>query len=137
MTEAEERGWWKRFGLLFLELARAEVRRLLSAEAAQKIAVHGSDWLLDEVLRMDEQRQKVPPYIYKALSEFGWAERMGHGVETRWIFTLRGREALSERQWERQNPTQHRAPKRMILVGKVEIEAVANAMVRLDADWNF
>lgn len=131
----QEDAWWRSFGLLFHEITRVEVHRALEKHIRDEVAAHGTDWLLTYVLEEDAAHRKIPSAVYRVLKSYDWAERMGTGINSRWILTMKGREALAKRKdeleaaqlrEELQLVRQLRAPRELPVLDHIR---------RFDAEW--
>lgn len=103
-----EQDWWREFARFFADVSRLNARWQLELEIREEIAKNGAGWLLDYVLEQDELHRVIPSVVHKVLSEHGWSERIGTGIQTRWILTMKGRQALAERKAERELEQLHR-----------------------------
>lgn len=93
--------WGRTFGNAFAQIAKAHAMRTLEQEVRESVQQHGTDWLLDYVLVQDELGRSMPVAVYRVLAEHGFAERIGQGISTRWILTMKGRQALADRKAQR------------------------------------
>lgn len=144
VPDEEARGWRQKFGNMFVEIGKAAARAGAVTGLHAQVTLTGStDVLLDIVLAHDEAGRTTPIHVLHAMERYQLTEKMGTGLNTKFMFTNKGRKDLAARKFARDNQAAQAAAamgqkkQKPIKIAERIIEPLSADMDRPDADWNF
>lgn len=142
VTEIEARGWRQTFGNMFVEVGKAAARDKAAELLHVEVKKSGNtNILLDIVLDHDSAGRTPPIHVLRAMERYQLTEKMGTGLNTKFMLTHKGRKDLAARKFVRDNQTSQAdlamATRKPIKTAERIIEPLSADMDRPDADWNF